>query len=290
MARTIGNPLSWSVSAVRSTGRHIGAVADRIAVEEAAAAPQIRRLTTEDLRTALRRGFEDFTACRSDVAFLCLLYPIIGVCLAWLAFDRSLLPLLFPVISGFALLGPLAAVGLYEMSRRREAGQPTSWTTAFAVVGSPGFGAILLLGVVLAAIFTVWVLTAHGIYAATLGPEAPASIAAFTSDVLTTAAGWAMIVIGVSLGFLFAALVLAISVVSFPMLLDRPVSLPTAIITSMRVAAANPRPIALWGLIVAGGLVIGSLPVFLGLIVALPVLGHATWHLYRLAVVEPETA
>jgi uncharacterized membrane protein len=289
MAETIGNPLSWSVDAVRGTGRHLGAVAGRIASEEAAAAPQIRSLTTEDLRTALRRGFEDFTACRSDVAFLCLLYPIIGIALAWIAFDRSLLPLLFPVISGFALVGPIAAVGLYEMSRRRETGQPTSWTTAFAVAGSPAFGTIFLLGLVLAAIFTVWVLTANGIYAATLGPEAPASLGAFATDVLTTGAGWAMIILGFSVGFLFAALVLAISIVSFPMLLDRPVSLPTAVITSMRVAAANPRPVALWGLIVAVGLVAGSLPVFLGLIVVLPVLGHATWHLYRLAVVAPET-
>lgn len=287
MAETIGNPLSWSVDAVRSTGRHIGAVADRIVAEEAAAAPQIRSLSTEDLRTSLRRGFEDFTACRSDVAFLCLLYPIIGISLAWLAFDRSLLPLLFPVISGFALVGPIAAVGLYEMSRRREAGQPTSWTTAFAVAASPGFGAIFLLGLGLAAIFAIWILTANGIYAATLGPEAPASFGSFLRDVLTTGAGWAMIIVGMSLGFLFAALVLAISVVSFPMLLDRPVSLPTAVITSMRVAAANPQPIALWGLIVAAGLVLGSLPLFLGLVVVLPVLGHATWHLYR-RVIAPE--
>jgi uncharacterized membrane protein len=288
MAEPIGNPLSWSVGAVRSTGRHLGAVAGRVAAEEVAAAPQIRHLSTDDLRTALRRGFEDFTACRSDVAFLCMLYPIIGISLAWLAFDRSLLPLLFPVMSGFALIGPLAAVGLYEMSRRREAGQPTSWTTAFAVAGSPGFGAIFLLGLVLAAIFAIWVLTANSIYAATLGPEAPASIGAFASEVLTTGAGWALIIIGMSVGFLFAALVLAISVVSFPMMLDRPVSLPTAVITSMRVAAENPRPVALWGLIVAVGLVLGSLPLFLGLIVALPVLGHATWHLYRLAVVGPD--
>jgi uncharacterized membrane protein len=115
----------------------------------------------------------------------------------------------------------------------------------------------------------------------TLGPEPPASVAAFFSDVFTTGAGWTMIAVGVGVGFLFAVLVLAISVVSFPLLLDRDVGLPTAVITSVRAVAANPETMAIWGLIVAAGLVIGSIPFFLGLAIVLPVLGHATWHLYR---------
>ena len=121
---------------------------------------------------------------------------MVGVLLAWIAFDRNLLPLLFPVMSGFALLGPVAAVGLYEMSRRREQGQEPSWADAFAVAKSPSFGAILVLGLMLFALFIVWVLTANGIYYATLGPEPPASLGAFVSDVFTTAAGWTMIVVG----------------------------------------------------------------------------------------------
>ena len=112
----------------------------------------------------------------------------------------------------------------------------------------------------------------------------------FLREVLTTGAGWTMILVGCGVGFLFAALVLATSVVSFPLLLDRDVGLPVAVITSMRVAAANPLPIAVWGLIVAGGLLLGSIPFFLGLIVVMPILGHATWHLYRRTVVaEPST-
>ena len=121
------------------------------------------------------------------------------------------------------------------------------------------------------------------IYQLTLGPEPPVSIAAFVRDVFTTRTGLEMIVAGVSVGFLFAALVLAISVVSFPLLLDRDVGLSTAVWTSIRAVAAN-RPMAVWGLIVAGSLVIGSIPAFLGLIVVMPVLGHATWHLYRKVV------
>jgi uncharacterized membrane protein len=131
-------------------------------------------------------------------------------------------------------------------------------------------------------------LVATLIYQLTLGPEPPASIAAFARDVFTTGAGWTMIVVGVGVGFLFALLVLAISVVSFPLLLDQDVGLGAAVSTSIDSVAANPGPMAVWGLIVAGGLLIGSIPVFLGLIFVLPVLGHATWHLYR-KVVEPST-
>ena len=122
------------------------------------------------------------------------------------------------------------------------------------------------------------------IYMNTLGPEPPASLTAFARDVFTTGAGWAMVVIGMAVGLLFAVLVLAVSVVSFPMLLDREVGLGLAIMTSVRVVAANPRPLAVWGLIVAGSLLIGSIPLFVGLIFVMPVLGHATWHLYRKTV------
>ncbi len=218
------------------------------------------------------------------VIFLCLIYPIIGLVLARLAFDHDLLPLLFPVASGFALLGPVAAVGLYEMSRRREQGAEVRWSEAFGVIAAPAFGAIVVLGLVLLTIFLLWLVAAQVIYLNTLGPEPPASLAAFIGEVFGTEAGWTMIVVGVGVGFLFALLVLAISVVSFPLLLDRDVGLRTAITTSVRVAAANPVAIAAWGLIVAGGLVLGSLPLFLGLVLVLPVLGHATWHLYRRTV------
>jgi uncharacterized membrane protein len=151
-------------------------------------------------------------------------------------------------------------------------------------VRAPAFGAILALGFVLLAIFLIWLGVAQGIYMATLGPEAPASLGSFVSDVLTTGPGWAMIVMGCGVGFLFAVLVLMISVVSFPLLLDREVGLYAAVATSVRAVVANPGTMAAWGLIVAGGLVLGSLPLLLGLIFVMPVLGHATWHLYRKVV------
>jgi uncharacterized membrane protein len=141
-----------------------------------------------------------------------------------------------------------------------------------------------VLGLLLMVIFLCWLAAAEAVYLVTLGPAPPASIASFVRDVFTTGGGWVLIVVGVGVGFLFAVPVLAISVVSFPLLLDRNVGIDTAVLTSVRAVAANPRPMAVWGLIVAGGLVIGSLPLFVGLIIVMPVLGHATWHLYRKVV------
>jgi uncharacterized membrane protein len=139
-------------------------------------------------------------------------------------------------------------------------------------------------GLLLMAIFLLWLNVAIWLYDVTLGPEQPASLSAFAHDVFATEAGWILIVAGIGIGFLFAVVVLAISVVSVPLLLDREVGIITAILTSLRAVAANPGPMAAWGLIVAAGLVIGSIPLFFGLIVVMPVLGHATWHLYRRVV------
>lgn len=281
----IRNPIEWGVDQVR----HAGLALEQIGVTHRSRAaalpvPRVRRIAVADLGDALARGFDDFAAFRSDVAFLCIVYPMIGLVLARLVFGYGLLPLLFPLAAGFALVGPVAAVGLYEMSRRREAGGEAGWADAFAVYRAPAFGSIVLFGLLLMAIFLIWLNVAIAIYDLTLGPGQPESAAAFVRDLFTTDAGWALIGIGIGFGFLFAVLVLAISVVSVPLLLDRDVGLGTAILTSLRAVAANPGPMAAWGLIVAAGLVLGSIPLFLGLIVVMPVLGHATWHLYRRVV------
>jgi uncharacterized membrane protein len=246
--------------------------------------PSIRRIDTTDLRDVLRKGLEDFGVYRTDVIFLCLIYPIVGIVLARATFGGDMLQLLFPLASGFALIGPFAAIGLYEMSRRREEGVTIGWQDAFGVLRSPSFGAILALGAILMAVFVLWLLTAQGIYNMTMGPNSPDSMGSFIREVFTTSAGWSLIVLGCGVGFLFAVLALSISVVSFPLLLDRKVSVTTAIWTSMQAVAKNPRPMMIWGLIVTAGLVVGSIPLFIGLAVVMPVLGHATWHLYRKVV------
>ncbi|HEY1543999.1 MAG TPA: DUF2189 domain-containing protein [Xanthobacteraceae bacterium] len=250
----------------------------------APAVPVIRRIGPADLRDALRRGWDDFTAMPTHAVFLCAIYPVVGIALAGLTLGFAIIPLLFPLAAGFALVGPLAAIGLYELSRRREAGVDTWGSDAIDVLRSPSIGAIVALGVLLLIIFTVWIAAARALYIDNFGYAAPASATAFIHDVLTTRAGWNLIAWGNGIGFLFAVVTLAISVVSFPLLLDRDVGASVALLTSVRVVAANPLTMALWGLIVAALLVIGSLPFFVGLAVAMPVLGHATWHLYRKAV------
>lgn len=246
--------------------------------------PEVRRIGLDDLRNALAKGFEDFAAFRTDVIFLCVIYPVIGLLLTRLASGHHLLPLVFPLASGFALIGPFAAVGLNELSRRREQNLTTNWADNFAVLRSPALGQILLLGMGLIALLAAWLISAQAIYDVTLGPDEPTSIVAFARDVVGTTAGWTMIIVGVAVGFLFALLVLTISAIAFPMMLDRNVPVDVAIRTSVRVATANKPILATWGLIVATLLIIGSIPALLGLVVVMPVLGHATWHLYRAAV------
>lgn len=283
MPKTIGNPLSWTMGALGSAAGYATVVATPSAYPDAR--PETRRLSTEDLRHALRMGWEDLTAMRSDVMFACMLYPVMGAVLVALAAQGNAVHLLFPVLSGFALVGPVAALGLYELSRRREAGLDVSWGSMFDVLRSPRFPRIVMLSLLNAVIFMVWLLLADLIHAATLGNDLPRTLGAFVTEVAATPAGWAMTVIGTGVGFVLAAMVLAVSVVSFPLLLDRDVSLPVAVTTSVRVVWENPVVMAAWGLIVTGLLALGILPVLLGLIVVLPLLGHATWHLYRAAVV-----
>ena len=249
--------------------------------------PVVRRISPSDLLHALARGIDDFAAMPSHAVFLCVIYPLLGIFLIAMTLGNSLVPLAFPIAAGFALVGPLAAIGLYELSRRREAGLDSSSSHAFDVLHSPSLGAIVALGVLLMAIFLTWLAVAEAIYIANFGYAAPASLHQFASDVFNTSAGWNLIVVGTGVGFLFAVMVLTISAISFPLLLDRDVGAAVALATSIRVVAENPMTMALWGLIVAALLLIGSIPFFLGLTVVMPVLGHATWHLYRRAV-EPD--
>jgi uncharacterized membrane protein len=251
------------------------------------AQPVVRKIGLADLRDALAKGADDFFAMPTHAIFLCIIYPIVGFALARLAFGYSVLPLLYPLASGFALVGPIAALGLYELSRRREAGLDTSATRAFDVFESSSVGAVAALGILLGIIFVIWVAVANAIYVANFGYASPSSVEAFLKDVLTTRPGWNLIIVGNGVGLLFAILVLTISVVSFPLLLDRDVGAAVALLTSIRVVAHNPLTMMVWGLIVAALLVVGSLPLFFGLTVVMPLLGHATWHLYR-KVVEPQ--
>jgi len=252
-----------------------------------AAAPVVRNISFPDLQDALRLGWEDFKAIPSHAIILCIIYPVLGLVIARTVLGYSVLPLLFPLAAGFALIGPFAALGLYELSRRRERGEEPSASHALGVLRAPSFGAMLGLGVILLILFVVWVATANSIYVAIFGNTPAASIPDFASRIFSTSEGLTLIVVGCSVGFLFAVVALCISVVAFPLMLDRHANVTDAVQTSLRVVMKNPVAMATWGLIVAALLVIGSVPLFLGLAVVLPVLGHATWHLYR-KVLEPD--
>src|SRR5262245_4345132 len=240
------------------------------------APPAVRRIGLSDLKDALARGIDDFKAMPSHAVFLCLIYPIVGVLLGAMLFGSGVMWLVYPLVAGFPLLGPFSALGLYELSRRRERGLPADMTRSFDVFRLPSFGAIAALGLLLTAIFVLWLAVAHAIYVAHFGYGAIESIREFAHRVFTTREGWSLMLVGNAVGFLFALLVLTISVVSFPLLLDRDVGVVEAVLTSVRAVAANPIPMAAWGLIVAALLVLGSLPALIGLAIVMPVLGHAT--------------
>jgi uncharacterized membrane protein len=247
----------------------------------------IRKIGLSDLSDALRLGWEDFQAVPSHAIILCVIYPVIGLVLFRMVLGYSVLPLLFPLAAGFTLIGPFAALGLYELSRRRERGEEAAAWDAIHVLRAPSFGGMLGLGMLLLALFVTWIAVADAIYIATFGHAPAASIPDFAARVLMTPEGWSLIIVGCAVGFLFAVLALCVSVVSFPLMLDRHATAIDAIRTSLRAVMKNPFAMAAWGLIVAVLLVIGSLPFFVGLAVVVPVLGHATWHLYR-KVVEPD--
>jgi uncharacterized membrane protein len=248
--------------------------------------PVVRKIKVADVWQALSSGFDDFWAIPTHVIFLSLIYPVIGLILGHTVVGLDLAPLLYPLATGFALLGPFAAIGLYELSRRREMGLDTSWRHALDIIHSPSFTPIVILGLFLVLLFVIWIAVAHAIYVAHFGRHEPETLFALVMKVVSTPEGHSLILVGNLVGAVFAVVAFMVSVVSFPLLLDRDVGVAVAVATSLRAVLANPVPMACWAGIIAAGLVIGSLPFLLGLAIVMPVLGHASWHLYR-RVIEP---
>ena len=246
--------------------------------------PRIRRIDDTDARWALAEGWKDFREKRGDLLVLALLYPLVGYAAAAAAFDDDLLPMFFPLVAGLSILGPAVATGFYEIARRRDAGLESSWRHFLDPLGGRGRIALAILTGILIVIFFVWLLSASLIYSAIMGTTPPAGLTDFLRQLFGTSRGWTVILVGNLVGFAFAIVTLVLSLVSFPMIIDRPVDPLTAIETSIRAVAANPRVTALWGLRVAVLLVLGCLPAFIGLAIVLPVLGYATWHLYTCLV------
>lgn len=251
--------------------------------------PVIRTITIGDTVDALRRGISDFWEQPSHYAMLVLIYPIIGIVLTVWMKGFYTWPLLYPLVGGFALVGPFAAIGLYEISRRREQGIDTSWKHAFEVLRSPAIGSIAAVGVMLFAVFTLWLTAAQSLYESIFGSMTPMTFGGLIQQVFTQPGGMTLLIVGTLIGALFAVFTLCTTVIAFPLLLDRDVGAFVAVETSFRAVMRNPIPMLAWGIIVGVGLFLGSLPLFVGLAVVIPIFGHATWHLYR-KVVEPASA
>jgi uncharacterized membrane protein len=248
-------------------------------------APEVRRINQRDLDWALREGWKDFREKRGDILVLAFLYPLIGFVAVGLAFDGEFAPLLFPIVAGVSLLGPAAAFGFYEIARRREAGMDSGWVHFIDPLRGRARWGLAVLTLALAALFVGWLMAAWIIASATVGVEPNTNVMQFLHGVLTTREGWTLILLGNLVGFGFAVVTLVLSLVSFPMVVDGEGPL-VALITSYRAARKNPGVTVAWGLRVAGLLVLGALPAFLGLAIVLPVLGYATWHLYTRLVVR----
>lgn len=259
----------------------VSATIDALPVADAARVP-VRRITTADLKASLRDGFDDFLDRRGDLMIVAVIYPLIGLVAAVVALGGALIPLFFPIAAGTGLLGPVAALGFYELARRREAGLEAGWSHFLDFLKRPSADSILAVTGILMLIFFAWLATAWILYGALVGAplEPPETVGSFLERLFTTPEGWTLILVGNAVGVVYSAIVLVVSVVSMPMLVDCSVDGRTALSTSVRAAMANKGMMVRWGLIVAGLLVIGSIPAFVGLALVLPWLGYATWHLY----------
>jgi uncharacterized membrane protein len=240
----------------------------------------VRKISNEDLRLSLKQGLEDFRDLRGDIFFAGLIYTLIGIAAVVMTTSRPLIPFFFPVVAGVGLLGPVAAAGFYELARRRENGQEVHWYNFADVRHRPSVDDMGMVAGLLLLIFVGWLITAGALYALLFGWATPTSIGGFLSAVLTTPRGWALIIAGAVVGALFGWFVLALSVASLPMLVDCDVTAAEAVSASWRAAHANKSEMIRWGITVAGLLVLGSIPAFVGLAFVLPWLGYSTWHLY----------
>lgn len=251
--------------------------------------PTVRPITSAAIGDALGAGLKDFQAAPVYGLFFGAVYALGGLAIVFAAFFLDLGWLPYPLGAGFAILGPFAAVGLYEVSRRRESGEPLSWGAVLGVMFRARTTDLGFMAFVTLFIFVIWMYQIRILLALFLGFEPITSPTDFLATLVTTTSGFAFLAVGTLIGAILALFVYAVTVVSFPLLLDREADFVTAIITSIRAVLTSPGPMLGWGVVVTIALLAASLPAFLGIIIVLPVLGHATWHLYR-ALVVPEGA
>ncbi|MEM9140009.1 MAG: DUF2189 domain-containing protein [Pseudomonadota bacterium] len=248
--------------------------------------PAVKSITIADIREAFAAGLRDFQKAPVYGLVFGLMFSLAGIAIALALFRGDARYWVFPVAAGFPLIGPFAAVGVYEVSRRLEAGEPLSWRAVLLAGFRQHNSQLPFFAVFTVFAFLVWIVLARVIFAVSFGTS-PMTNVMTSFEVFFTGPGVIMLIVGTGVGAALAALLFSISVVGVPLLLDRDIDVVTAMITSVQAVAENARPMLSWGLIIAGAIVAAMLPLFLGMILVFPAIGHASWHVYRKVVEGP---
>ena len=251
---------------------------------KAAPPPVVRRIAPSDIITALRAGLRDFRRAPQFGLFFSAVYVLVGFGLLVLGAGQTFWILV--VSLGFPLVAPFAAVGLYEVSRRMEAGAPLDWAGVLGVIWNERSRQIPWLGAIIVIYFLFWTFLAHMLFALFMGFSTMTNVST-SWEVFLTGTGLTMLAVELVVGGVLALLLFSLMVVSLPLVLEREVDFVTAMMVSLKSVSASPVPMLCWAAVIAVSLLVGLLPWFLGLLVVLPVLGHASWHIYRLALEPP---
>ncbi|MEL6599910.1 MAG: DUF2189 domain-containing protein [Pseudomonadota bacterium] len=262
-------------------------MADTAAPSPPASQPVIRDITSSDVWAALSAGWADFRAAPRFGIFFGAVFSALGILIAAQMWVWESGYWVLPLMAGFPLIGPFAAVGLYEVSRRLETGEQLDWRAVIGVVYDQRHRQLPSMAFVVLFFLLVWVYLAHLVFALSFGLQ-PLTNVMTSPAVFLTPPGLLMLGSGTLVGGALAALLFAITVVGVPLLLERDLDVVTAMISSFEAVTHNLRPMILWGAIVTVLTVAAMIPLFLGMLVIFPVLGHATWHLYRKTVAGPE--
>ncbi|MDZ4311254.1 MAG: DUF2189 domain-containing protein [Cypionkella sp.] len=245
--------------------------------------PEVMHVEVSDLRMALRAGWQDFLAAPYYGLLFACIYVIGGWLIYFVVTGTGQVWWTLPAAAGFPILGPFIACGLYDVSRRLEAGLPLNRHQTFLVIFRQKDRQIPSMAAVIVVFFLFWNFLSHMIFALFLGNAVMTNVSSSLA-VFLSPAGLTMLAVGTAVGAVFATLLFSLTVVSLPMLLEHEVDFVTAMITSFAVVTESPAVMLGWGALIAVALFLAMLPGFFGLFVVLPVLGHASWHLYRRAV------
>lgn len=259
------------------------------AVEAPLPFPVIRSITGADVREALRLGVEDFRAAPFYSLLFGAIYAFGGIVLVLMMTRLGLGYLVYPLLAGFVLIGPFVAIGLYEISRRRERGLPID-ASIFTVLLQQGGKEIGWMAFASLFLMTIWLYQVRLMIALFLGYHSFTTFGEFLNIVFTTPEGWTFLAVGHLVGAALSVILFSLTVISFPLLLDRDVDFITAMIASVQSVLKNPLTMLGWAAVIVALLIIGMAPFFLGLLIILPILGHASWHLYRRVIAPIGTA